>query len=195
MTLIVGLTGSIAMGKSEAARILADYGLPIFDSDAEVHRLYDNEQGAKLIAPFVPEATTDKKVNREIVTKAVLADQTLLSKLEKIVHAEIRKRREGFITQAKQQGAKAVVVDIPLLFETNAANDFDKTIVISSTASTQKARALARPNMTQERLAMILSRQMPDDQKRALADVVIENNGSIPELKAKLVDQMKKWGI
>ncbi len=193
--LIIGLTGSIAMGKSEAAKILAKYGLPLFDSDAEVHQLYDSERGAALIAPLVPHAIVEKKVNREIITKAVVADKALLNKLELIVHGEIRQRRQNFIAEARQQGAKAVVVDIPLLFETNAQKEFDKTLVISSLASTQKARALARPQMTQERLSMILDRQLPDDEKRRLADVVIENNGSIAELKQKLIEQMKKWGI
>lgn len=193
--LVIGLTGSIAMGKSEAARILAAYSLPVFDSDAEVHKLYDSEQGASLIAPIVPEATRENKVNREIVTKAVLADSTLLSKLEKVVHAEIRRRRNDYITAAAAQGAKAVVVDIPLLFETNAQKEVNKTIVISASAATQKARALVRPNMTEERLKMILARQMPDSEKRKLADVVVENDGTIEDLKAKLIAQMQKWGI
>ncbi len=193
--LVIGLTGSIAMGKSEAARIFAGLGLPVFDADAEVHKLYDSERGAKLITPFVPEATRENKVNREIVTKAVLADQSLLSNLEKVVHAEIRKSREAFIAASAAKGAKAVVVDIPLLFETGSQKDVDKTIVISASDETQKMRALARPNMTEERLKMILARQMPDDQKRSLADVVIENNGSIAELKIKLIEQMKKWGV
>ena len=193
--MVIGLTGSIAMGKSEAARIVANYGLPVFDSDAEVHKLYASQRGVKLIAPILPEATAGKNVNREIVMKAVLSDQTLLTKLEQIVHAEIRRRRDSFIRKAKHQGAKAVVVDIPLLFETNAQDGIDKTVVISSQASTQKARAMARPHMTEERLAMIMHRQMPDIQKRALADVVIENDGTVDELKAKLIEQMLKWGI
>ena len=193
--LVIGLTGSIAMGKSEAARILAAYGLPVFDSDAEVHRLYDSKQGAKLIAPFVPEATRKNKVDREIVTRAVLADQTLLSKLEKVVHADIHKRRQTFIASAKAQGAKAVVLDIPLLFETGSQKDVDKTIVVSASAATQKARVFARPNMTEERFKMILGRQMPDEEKCKMADAIIENDGTIEEFKAKLMAQMQKWGI
>ena len=155
----------------------------------------DSEQGASLIAPIVPEATRENKVNREIVTKAVLADSTLLSKLEKVVHAEIRRRRNDFITAAAAKGAKAVVVDIPLLFETNAQKEVNNTIVVSASAATQKARALVRPNMTEERLKMILARQMPDSEKRKLADVVVENDGTIEDLKAKLIAQMQKWGI
>ena len=192
---IIGLTGSIAMGKSEAARILADYGLPVFDADAEVHKLYDSVQGADMIRPFVPEAVLDNRVYREIVAKAVVADQNLLSKLESVVHAEIKKRRESFIAASLGDGARAVVLDIPLLFETNAQKHVDKTIVISTTAAKQKERALARSKMTEERLALILARQMPDQEKRGLADAVIENNGSITELKTKLIDLMQKWGI
>ena len=153
---VIGLTGSIAMGKSEAARILAAYGLPVFDSDAEVHKLYDSEQGAKLIAPFVPEATRDNKVNREIVTKAVLADGMLLSKLEKVVHAEIHARRQAFIAAASLNGVKAVVFDIPLLFETGSQKDVDQTIVVSASPATQKARAFARPKMTEEHFKMTI---------------------------------------
>ncbi len=193
--MIIGLTGSIAMGKSEAAKILAAYGLPVFDADAEVHRLYDSKAGADLIEPFVPEATHDDKVNRELVTKAVLADPALLSRLEKMVHAEIRNRREGFLARAKASGAKAVVIDIPLLFETGAQGEVDKTIVISAAADLQKARALSRPGMSAERLAMILAKQMPDVQKRSLADVVIENNGTVEQLKTSLLAQLKLWGI
>ena len=193
--LVIGLTGSIAMGKSEAARILADYGLPVFDADAEVHKLYESIEGADMIRPFVPEAVLENRVNREIVTKAVVADQNLLSKMESVVHVEIKKRREKFILAARAEGARAVVLDIPLLFETNAQKDVDKIIVISATATKQKERALARANMTEERLALILARQMPDQEKRVLADAVIENNGSIAELKNRLFDLMKKWGI
>lgn len=193
--LVIGLTGSIAMGKSEAARILADYGLPVFDADAEVHKLYDSLQGADMIRPFVPEAVLDNRVNREIVTKAVVTDRNLLSKLESAVHAEIKKRREKFIVAARAGGARGVVLDIPLLFETSAQKDVDKIIVISTSATKQKERVLARPKMTEERLALILARQMPDQEKRVLADAVIENNGSITELKTKLIDLMQKWGI
>src|SRR5438132_4046610 len=111
--MLIGLTGSIAMGKSEAARILAQHGLPVFDADADVHKLYDSERGAALIRPFIPEATITGKVDRELVTKAVMKDPALLSRLEKQVHAEIRARREAFVAQAKATGTKAVVLDIP----------------------------------------------------------------------------------
>jgi len=193
--MIIGLTGSIAMGKSEAAKILAAHGLPVFDSDAEVHRLYDSEAGAALIRPFVPGATIHGKVDRKLVTAAILKDPELLSRLEKKVHEEIRARRDVFIADAKARGAKAVVLDIPLLFETSAEKNLDKTIVISSSPELQRARALARPGMTEERLALILSRQMPDSEKCAKADVVINNNGTLVDMKNSLLETLAEWGI
>jgi dephospho-CoA kinase len=193
--IIIGLTGSIAMGKSEAAKILAAYGLPVFDSDAEVHKLYDSAQGADLIRPFVPDATSHGKVDRKLVTAAVMKDPDLLSRLEKKVHAEIRARRDVFVSKSEAEGAKAVVVDIPLLFETGAEKSFDKTIVISSAPELQRKRALARPSMTEDRLTMILSRQMSDKEKRARADAVVENNAGFGDLEKSLLEVLKKWGI
>ena len=193
--MVIGLTGSIAMGKSEVAKILAEYGLAVFDSDAEVHRLYDSEAGATLIRPFVPEATAHGRVDRKLVTEAVLKDPDLLSRLEKQVHAEIRTRRKAFIARSKTAGAKAVLLDIPLLFETGSEKDMDKTIVVSSQPEIQRARALARPDMTEERLALILARQMPDSEKRVRADVVIENNSTLADLKKSVLDILQTWGI
>jgi len=193
--MVIGLTGSIAMGKSEAAKVLAHYGLPIFDSDAEVHRLYDSEAGATLIRPFVPEATAHGRVDRKLVTEAVLKDPALLSRLEKQVHAEIRKRRDAFIAHTKAAGAKAVVLDIPLLFETGSEKDMDKIIVVSSRPEVQRVRALTRPGMTEERLNLILAKQMADSEKRARADVVVENNSSLEDLKKSLLDILQVWGI
>jgi dephospho-CoA kinase len=111
------------------------------------------------------------------------------------VHAEIRKRRDAFIARSKAIGAKAVVLDIPLLFETGSERDVDKTIVISSQPEIQRTRVLARPGMTEERLALILSKQMPDAEKRARADAVIDNNGSLADLKKSLLDILQTWGI
>ena len=193
--MVIGLTGSIAMGKSEAAKILANHGLAVFDSDAEVHGLYDSEAGATIIRPFVPEATAHGRVDRTLVTEAVLKDPALLSRLEKQVHAEIRQRRDAFIARSKAAGAKAVVLDIPLLFETGSEKDVDKTIVVSSQPEIQSARALARQGMTAARLALILAKQMPDAEKRARANVVIENNASLADLKKSLLDILQTWGI
>ncbi len=179
---IIGLTGSIAMGKSEVAKIFAQHGVPVFDSDVEVHKLYDSKQGAELIRPFVPEAAVDNKVDRKIITQHVLRDPSLLAKLEKDVHAEIKRRRDAFLAEAKNRGETLVVLDMPLLFETGANKDVDVTIAVSSAPELQHARALARPGMTEERLRLILAKQMPDAKKRLKSNYIIENNSTLLEL-------------
>ncbi|MDE2383637.1 MAG: dephospho-CoA kinase [Alphaproteobacteria bacterium] len=191
--LVIGLTGSIAMGKSEAVKMCREWGLPVFDADAEVHRLYDSPEGAALIAPFVPEATQSGRVDRKIVTEAVLKDSTLLSRLETKVHAEIRRRREIFLDEARKAGHRAAILDVPLLFETGGEKTVGKVIVISARPELQRARALSRPGMTEERLAMILARQMPDAQKRLKADAVIENNSTLAEMKNSLFKVLQDW--
>ena len=190
--LVIGLTGSIAMGKSEVAKIMAHHNIPIFDSDAEVHKLYDSMAGADLIRPFVPEATRTDKVDRKIITQHVLKDLELLGRLEKQVHAEIKRRRDTFIAAARKAGAKSVVIDTPLLFETGADKDMNVTIVVSTPLELQRSRALSRPGMTEERLEMILSRQIPDQQKRQKADEIIENNSTLPELEKAVEFLLKK---
>jgi dephospho-CoA kinase len=193
--LVIGLTGSIAMGKSEVAKIIAKHGIAIFDSDAEVHKLYDSRAGAELIRPFVAEATFGDKVDRQIITQHVLKDQALLSKLEVAVHREIKRRRQVFIAAAKQRGEKAVIIDTPLLFETGAEKEMDITIVVSANPELQRARALARPKMTEESLNLIMKRQIPDLQKRAKADEIIENNSTFLELNNSVENLLIKLKV
>jgi dephospho-CoA kinase len=180
---VIGLTGSIAMGKSEVAKTFREHGIPVFDSDAEVHALYDSQKGADLLQDEVPEATRQGRVDRKIITELVLRDATLLSRLEKKVHAEIRLRRNAFLKLVRKQGAGLTVIDVPLLFETGGDKDVDVTLVVSSSPENQRTRVFARPGMTQERLEMIMARQLPDAEKRRRADHVIENNGSLADLK------------
>ncbi len=183
----IGLTGSIAMGKSEVAKILNSIGIPVFDSDAEVHKLYDSKKGADLIATMVPEAIVDGKVSRQILSTKVLADPQLLTRLERLVHAEIKTSRESFLDLNRKQGCEFAVLDIPLLFETGAEDPVDVVMVVSSTPEIQHERALSRPGMTPQKLAMILARQMPDLEKRKRADYIIENNGSKDELRQSVL--------
>jgi dephospho-CoA kinase len=171
------------MGKSEVDKIFRQHGFPVFDSDAEVHALYDSPEGAELLQDDVPEATREGRVDRKIVTQLVMKDEDLLSHLEKKVHAEIRKRRSSFLNEARTQGVKIAVVDVPLLFETAADKEVDATVVVSSSTDIQRKRALARPGMTKDRFEMISKRQMPDAEKRKRATYVIENNGTLAELK------------
>lgn len=189
---IIGLTGSIAMGKSEVAKIFREQGFPVFDADAEVHALYDSQEGAELLQHEAPEATRNGKVDRKQLSALVFKNPALLEKLEKKVHARIRARRERFLSSCADEGSVLAVVDVPLLFETGGEKDVDLTVVVSAPQEMQRKRALARPGMTEERLAMILKRQMPDSEKRKRASFIIENNGSLGDLKNQVLNLIKQ---
>lgn len=178
----IGLTGSIAMGKTEVARILVGEGLPLFDSDYAVHELYDSPAGATLLKPIVPEAILNGRVDRTRLSKLVLANPAKLNQIETVVHAEIARRRDAFAATAEREGHAIVVFDVPLLFEKHLEKTVDVIVVVSSPENQQRQRALARPGMTVEKLEMILSRQMPDEEKRNRADYVIENTGTLEDL-------------
>jgi dephospho-CoA kinase len=181
--MIIGLTGSIAMGKSEVSRIFRAQGLPVFDADLEVHALYDSQAGVDLLEPFVPEAIVDGKIHRPTLAALVLKQPERLNQLEKIVHVKIAKRRAAFTLAAEKAGHSIIVYDIPLLFEKPAEKTADVTVVVSAPAHLQKERALSRPGMTQKKLDMILARQMPDAEKRKRADHVIENDATLEMLQ------------
>jgi dephospho-CoA kinase len=193
--IIIGLTGSIAMGKSEVARILSAEGIPVFDSDQAVHALYNSKAGVDLLKPFVPDAIVDGKIHRPHLSAIVMKNPKLLSQLEKLVHAEVAKRRNNFKTEMQKTGHAVIVFDIPLLFEKQSEKSVDVTVVVSAPEQLQKQRALSRPGMTTEKLEMILSRQMPDVEKRNRADYIIENNGTFADLKSRtlaILDHIKK---
>lgn len=174
MSFLLGLTGSIGMGKSTTAKMFADLGHPVWDADAAVHRLYAKDGAA--VGPVgaqFPGAVRDGAVDREAL-KAILAkDPAALSRLEAIVHPLVAEDRRRFISQANKNNARIIVLDIPLLFETGAQDSVDGVAVVSTDAETQRSRVLARPGMTPDALDMILSRQMPDAEKRARANWVI----------------------
>ncbi len=174
MTFRLGLTGSIGMGKSTTGRMFTDLGHPLWDADAAVHRLY--AQGGAAVAPVsaaFPSALKNQAIDRTALKAALAADPGALKRLEAIVHPLVAQDRAQFIENAKQNGAKIVVLDIPLLFETGSQSQMDGVAVVSTDAETQRQRVMARLGMTAETFAMILSRQMPDAEKRALADWVI----------------------
>jgi dephospho-CoA kinase len=181
----IGLTGSIAMGKSEVSRIFVETGVPVFDADRAVHDLYDSQTGVDLLKSLVPDAIVDGKIHRPTLSELVMKDAELLGRLEKIVHAEVAKRRAAFKAEAEQQGHAVIVFDVPLLFEKQSEKTVDVTVVVSAPQDLQKQRALARPGMTTEKLNMILARQMPDAEKRKRADYVIENDATLSELKTR----------
>jgi dephospho-CoA kinase len=191
MSWLLGLTGSIGMGKSTTAKMFRDEGIPVWDADAAVHRLY--ERGGAAVAPVgaaFPEAVLDGAISREVLKKIIAADPSALGRLEKIVHPLVAKDRADFIAA---NPAPIVVVDIPLLYETGAEAWLDSVIVVSVSPEAQRARVLARTGMTEAQFQAILSRQMPDEEKRRRADHLIETT-TMDEARAKvraLIDELK----
>ena len=181
----LALTGSIGMGKSTVAAMFADAGLPVFDADAAVRALQG--KGGRLVAPIearFPGTTRDGVVDREALAAAVLGDPLELAALEGIVHPAVHHERTRFIVA--HGDAPALLFDIPLLFEIGGEAAFDKVIVVSAPAELQRDRVLARPGMTAARLDSILARQLPDADKRARADFVIDTSGMLPRTRAQV---------
>ncbi len=191
MSWLLGLTGSIGMGKSTTAKMFRDEGIPVWDADAAVHRLY--ERGGAAVAPVgaaFPEAVLDGAISHEVLKKIIAADPSALGRLEKIVHPLVAQDRAAFIAA---NPAPIVVVDIPLLYETGAEAWLDSVIVVSVSPEAQRARVLARTGMTEAQFQAILSRQMPDEEKRRRADHLIETT-TMDEARAKvraLIDELK----
>ncbi len=181
--LILGLTGSIGMGKSTVAAMFADEGVPVFDADAAVHRL-QGPGGACIaaIAAAFPGTTGPDGVDRAALGRAVLGDPAALGRLEAIVHPAVAAERAAFL--ADRAAAPLVVLDVPLLFETGGERYCDRVAVVSAGEAVQRARVLARPGMTAAKLDAILARQLPDADKRARADIVIPTGGTLAETRA-----------
>jgi dephospho-CoA kinase len=192
---VIGLTGSIAMGKSTAANAFRNLGLPVFDSDAAVHALYGKGGDAvQHLAKLVPLAIAEGAVDRQALSAAIREKPELLGEVEKAVHPLVRQAQENFLKQCKAQGADLAVLDIPLLFETGRDGQVDVIVVVSAPAEIQRDRALARPGMTMEKLDQLLARQMPDTQKRARADFVVDSSGSLQagaQQIARIVAQLR----
>jgi len=180
--LLVGLTGSIGMGKSETAKMFAKLGVPVYDADAAVARLYEKGGAAvPLIEEAFPGCTKDGKVDRGALRKVVTSDPGAIARLNAIVHPLVGAENRAFMEKAVADGADMVVQDIPLLFETNGHVRMDAVVVVSAPSHIQRERVLARPGMSPELLDSILARQMPDEQKRAKAHfVVVTDKGLDP---------------
>lgn len=181
--IIVGLTGSIGMGKSTTARMFAEAGVPVHDSDAAVHRLYAGE-AAPLIEAAFPGVTVDAVVDRGKLARSVLGNPEALRRLESIVHPLVRKDADRFLRQHAEEGAPLAVLDIPLLFETGGRDRVDKVVVVTAPAAVQRERVLARPGMTESKFAAILSKQVPDAEKRRKADFVIDTGLGMESARA-----------
>ena len=173
--IILGLTGSVGMGKSATARLFAEEGTPVHDADAAVHRLYEGEAVAAIEAAF-PGTTSGGRVDRGKLAARVLGHPSALARLEAIVHPMVRAAEEELIALAKARGDKVVVLDIPLLFETGGDERVDAVVVVTAPAETQRARVLGRPGMTMEKLEAILAKQIPDAEKRRRADFVVDTS-------------------
>jgi dephospho-CoA kinase len=183
--LIVGLTGSLGMGKTTAAAHLRARGLPVFDADAEVHQLYATT-AAPLIEAAFPGATRDGKVDREKLAALLVAEPSRFNKLEAIVHPLVRASERAFLNEEAAQGAEIVVLEVPLLFETGADHRVDATIVVSAPADVQRQRLISRDGFDEKKVERLLARQMPDAEKRLRADFVVDTGRGIEPMNATL---------
>ena len=187
---ILGLTGSLGMGKSTTAKMFAEEGVPVHDADGAVHRLYDGEATAAIEAAF-PGTTSHGKVDREKLGKRVLGDDLAIKRLEHIVHPLVRQAEERFLAEAERNGAQVAVLDIPLLYETGGDKRCDAVVVVSAPADMQRQRAFERPGMTEGKLAAIMANQVPDDEKRRRADFVVDTSLGFEHARAQVRDILK----
>ena len=190
--IILGLTGSIGMGKSTTAQMFADEGAYVWDADAAVHRAYaKGGPGIEPIRALVPEAVRNETVDRLVLRDAIISDPMLLKKVEAAIHPIIANDRADFLQRIRLAGARVAVLDIPLIFETASQGNFDCVAVVSAPADIQRARVLERPGMTEEAFEAILAKQVPDAEKRALADYVIETGNGFEATRQTVKKIMK----
>ena len=182
---VLGLTGSIGMGKSTTARFFSEAGVPVHDADATVHRLYEGAAVPVIEAAF-PGTTADRKVDRDKLAKRVLGDAAALERLEAIVHPLVRAAEQAFLANAEAAGASVAVLDIPLLFETGGQDRVDAVVVVSAPADVQRARAFERPGMTENKFDAILAKQTPDEEKRRRADFVVDTSKGFDAARAEV---------
>lgn len=190
--ILVGLTGSIGMGKSTAAQMFASLELPVHSADDTVHRLYSG-RAAPMVEVLFPGTVENGTVDRAKLSARVLNDEASIKALEALIHPLVREEEEAFLEQAKANGAPAAILDIPLLFETGRDAQMDEIVVVSAPFEVQKTRVLARPNMTEEKFQAILARQVPDAEKRARATHVVETDGPVEATRERLREIASTW--
>jgi len=194
--MIIGLTGSIGMGKSTAAQILKKFGLPIYSADAAVHDLLKkNGAGVAPIARSFPGCVTRGAVDRKRLGREVFAQPKKLRQLERILHPLVRQKEKAFVMSARKAKAAAVVLEIPLLFETGAERRCDVTLCVTAPRAIQKARVLARPGMSEDKLKAILARQMPHSLKHKKADFVVPTGKGIAMTEKRLHKVLQKLSL
>ncbi|QKC94065.1 dephospho-CoA kinase [Mesorhizobium sp. NZP2298] len=181
--IVLGLTGSIGMGKSTTAKMFAEAGVPVHDSDETVHRLYSGV-AAPLVEAAFPGTTVGGMVDRVKLGARVLGDAGALKQLEAIIHPLVRADADAFLARHRNAGESIAVLDIPLLFETGGRGRVDKVVVVTAPSEVQRQRVLARPGMTEEKLAAILAKQVPDEEKRRLADFIIDTGQGLDAARA-----------
>lgn len=191
--IILGLTGSIGMGKSTTAKLFAEAGVPVYDADATVHMIYEGEAAPFIEAAF-PGTTADGKVDRNRLSAHVVHDPAAMRQLEQIVHPMLSAYRQKFIHDAERAGAPVAVVDVPLLFETGGEKRVDAVVVVTTTPEIQRQRIMARDNMTSEKLDAILARQLPDAEKRQRADFVVDTSDGLDPVRARIRDILDEAG-
>jgi dephospho-CoA kinase len=191
--IILGLTGSIGMGKSTTATLFAEAGVPVYDADATVHKLYEGEAAPAIEAAF-PGTTVDGKVDRTRLSAQVVHDSAAIKRLEQIVHPMLGASRQRFLDDAEQSGVPVAVVDVPLLFETGGEKRVDAVVVVTTTPEIQRQRILARDGMTPEKLDAILARQLPDAEKRKRADFVVDTSHGLDPVRVRIRDILVEAG-
>jgi dephospho-CoA kinase len=191
--IILGLTGSIGMGKSTTAKLFAEAGVPVYDADATVHLIYEGEAAPAIEAAF-PGTTVDGKVDRTKLSAQVLHDAAAMKRLEQIVHPMLRAYHQKFLDDAERSGAPVAVVDVPLLYETGGEKRVDAVVVVTTSPDIQRQRILARDNMTAEKLDAILARQLPDAEKRKRADFIVDTSHGLEPVRARIRDILNEAG-
>jgi dephospho-CoA kinase len=189
--IILGLTGSIGMGKSTTAKLFAEAGVPVYDADAAVHKIYEGEAAPAVEAAF-PGTTVGGKVDRNKLSARVVHDPAAIRQLEAIVHPMLGASRQKFFEDAERSGAPVAVVDVPLLYETGGEIRVDAVVVVTTTPKIQRERILARDNMTVEKLDAILARQLPDAEKRKRADFVVDTSDGLDPVRARIRDILEQ---
>jgi len=184
---VLGLTGSLGMGKSATAKMFAEEGVPVHDADAVVHRLYEGE-AVPLIEAAFPGTTAGGKVDRDRLASHVLGDGAAIKRLESIVHPLVAAARDRFLAEAEGSRAAVAVLDIPLLFETGGDARCDAVVVVSAPPDVQRSRSFERPGMTEQKFAAILAKQLPDVEKRARADFVVDTSNGFDAARAQVRD-------
>ena len=183
--LLLGLTGSIGMGKSTTAKLFEEAGVPVYDADATVHKVYEGEATPAVEAAF-PGSTTNGRVDRQKLSAMVVNNAEAMKRLETIVHPMLRSHQLKFLSDAEKSGAPVAVLDIPLLYETGGEGRVDAVVVVTTTPEIQRERILTRDNMTPDKLDAILARQLPDAEKRKRADFVVDTSHGLEPVRQRI---------